>query len=161
MIVAAFLAPLLVTAFPNPVKAADIGLSVRIGDRYRGDRLAFTTQPRMQVVPNTHVYYIQDSDRDVYQYGRTYYANDGGRWYRAQNYRGPWIYVRSRNVPRQIYAVPAGYRRGWQGDYGYWRHRDYDRNWDQRGQRQNGQNGQGQNDQGRQENQNRGNGRGN
>jgi hypothetical protein len=115
----------------------------------------------MQVVPNTHVYYVQDSDRDVYQYGRSYYANEGGRWYRAQNYRGPWIYVRSRNVPRQIYTVPAGYRRGWHGDYGYWRHRDYDRTWDQ-GRDPNGQDRQNRQDgQGRQDNQNRGDGRGN
>jgi hypothetical protein len=131
MILAAFLTPLLASAFPSQANAANVDLSIRIGDRYQGDRLAFRERPRMVVVPNTRVYYVQDSsDRDVYQYGRFYYANEGGRWYRARNYRGPWIYVRARSVPRQIYAVPADYRRGgWRGDYNYWQNRDYDRDW--------------------------------
>jgi hypothetical protein len=138
MIIAALLTPLLVTASPAPVKAADVGLSIRIGDRYRGDQLRFQNQPRFTTVPGTRVYYVRDSNMDVYRYGGWYYANESGRWYRASSYRGPWTYVRSRAVPRQIFYVPTNYRRNWHGDYGYWRNRDYDRDWDRRD-RSNGQ----------------------
>jgi hypothetical protein len=132
MIIAAVLTPLLVTAMPAPVQAQDVGLSLRIGDRYRGDRLYFRSRPRFVVVPGTRVYYVRDSDMDVYRYGRWYYAFDDGRWYRAASYRGPWIYVRARRVPRPIFYVPSDYRRNWRGDWSYWRDRDYDRDWDRR-----------------------------
>jgi hypothetical protein len=127
---AALLTPLLLSGAPNTAQAADVGLSIRIGDRYRGDRLYFRQRPQMVVVPGTRVYYVDDPNTNVYRYGRFYYANEGGRWYRSRDYRGPWIYVRARSVPRAIYAVPADYRRGWRGDYNYWRDRDYDRDWD-------------------------------
>ncbi|HLQ67678.1 MAG TPA: hypothetical protein VK123_10665 [Candidatus Limnocylindrales bacterium] len=129
MILAAFLTPLLVGAAPSRSQAADVGVSLRIGDRYQGDQLVFRERPQMEVVPRTHVYYINNGNADVYRYGGFYYANDSGRWYRARNYRGPWIYVRARAVPRAIYAVPTDYRRGWHGDYQYWRNRDYDNKW--------------------------------
>lgn len=128
IMLAAVLAPLLLSSSPS--QAADVGLSIRIGDRYRGDRLYFRERPQMVVVPGTRVYYVDEPNRNVYRYGRFFYANEGGRWYRARSYRGPWIYVRARTVPRAIYAVPTDYRRGWRGDYRYWRDRDYDRDWD-------------------------------
>jgi hypothetical protein len=68
---------------------------------------------------------------DVYRYGRYFYAYDRGRWWRATSYRGPWYYIRGRAVPRQIFIIPADYRRNWQGDYDQWRNRDYDQNWEQ------------------------------
>jgi len=124
---AALLTPLLASGVP--AKAADVGFSLRIGDRYRGNNLYFSTRPRMTIVPGTRVYYVEDSDYDVYRYGGFYYAFDDGRWYRSSSYRGPWIYIRGGQVPRTIYTVPASYRRNWHGDYRYWRNRDYDRDW--------------------------------
>jgi len=132
---AALLTPLLAAGYSVPAKAADVGFSLRIGDRYRGSNLVFDTRPRMYVIPGTRVYYARDFDYDVYRYGGYYWAFDEGRWYRASSYRGPWIYVRARTVPRAIYAVPSDYRRHWRGNYSYWRHRDYDRDWDRRDRR--------------------------
>lgn len=129
ILLAAFLAPL-VAAGAHPARAADAGINIRIGDRYHGAGFSFTTRPEMTVVPGSRVYYIQDSDNDVYRYGRYYYGYDSGRWYRASDYRGPWVYVRGRTVPRQIYTVPADYRHHWEGDYRYWHSHDYDDNWE-------------------------------
>src|SRR5512138_1136132 len=98
LMLAALLTPLLVTGYPTPAKAADVGISLRIGDRYRGNNLYFDSRPQMVVVPGTRVYYVEDSDYDVYRYGGWYYAFDDGRWFRANSYRGPWIYVRGRQV---------------------------------------------------------------
>jgi hypothetical protein len=130
MIIAALLTPLLAAGYAVPAKAADVGFSLRIGDRYHGDALRFRDRPRFVAIPDTRVYYIDDPDRDVYRYGGFYYAFDSGRWFRASRYSGPWIYVRGRQVPRAIYMVPADYRHNWRGDYRYWRNRDYDRDWD-------------------------------
>jgi len=115
----------------RPAQAADAGVSIRVGDRYRGTSLRFESRPTMTVIPRSRVYYMRDDQRDVYRYGRYYYGYDEGRWYRASSYRGPWVNVRGRTVPRQIYSVPSDYRRNWQGDYNYWRTRDYDDSWEQ------------------------------
>ncbi|HYJ33253.1 MAG TPA: hypothetical protein VE326_08535 [Candidatus Binatia bacterium] len=128
---AALLMPLLATGVPPAARAADVGISIRIGDRYQGSELRFTNRPRLVVIPRTNVYYVQNYDVDVYRYGRFYYAYDRGRWWRATSYRGPWYYIRGRAVPRQIFIIPADYRRNWRGDYGEWRERDYDQNWEQ------------------------------
>lgn len=131
VIMAALLTPLLVAGVPRGARAADVGISIRIGDRYQGSELRFTNRPRLVVIPRTNVYYVQNYDVDVYRYGRYFYAYDRGRWWRATSYRGPWYYIRGRAVPRQIFIIPADYRRNWQGDYGEWRDRDYDQNWEQ------------------------------
>jgi hypothetical protein len=112
-----------------PAKAADVSVNLRIGDRYRGPDIYFRDQPRIAYVPGTRVYYVQDSNYDVYRYGRFWYMNDGSRWYRSRSYRGPWIYVGYRGVPREISYVPPRYRRHWRDfrDVDYRRDRNYDR----------------------------------
>jgi hypothetical protein len=97
-------------------------ITLRMGDRYRGPNLGFNDQPTVVRIPGRGVYYVQDSDNDVYRYGNNWYLNYNGDWYRADSYRGPWIFVGYRSVPRDIYTVPTNYRR-WQ-DY-----RDQHYNW--------------------------------
>jgi hypothetical protein len=87
-------------------------LSLRIGDRYSGPSISFSTEPDMVVVPGTNgLYYVQDSDADLYRYGTTWYMNYNGDWYRSGSYNGPWVFVGYRSVPRDVYTVPTGYRR--------------------------------------------------
>jgi hypothetical protein len=93
-----------------------IGFSLRIGDRYRGPDLGFYDEPTMIRVPGSYVYYTQDSDNDVYRYGNYWYMNYNGDWYRAGSFRGPWVFVSFRSVPRDVYSVPTQYRRRW-SDY--------------------------------------------
>jgi len=90
-----------------------VGISLRIGDRYRGPSLGFYDEPTMIRVPGTYVYYTQDSDNDVYRYGNYWYMNYNGDWYRAGSYNGPWVFVGYRSVPRDVYSVPTQYRRRW------------------------------------------------
>src|SRR3989442_551878 len=104
---------------PVPHAAAQTGASVtlRIGDRYRGPDLGFYGEPNVVTVPGrVGVYYVQDSDNDVYRYGNTWYMNYNGDWYRASSYNGPWVFVGYRSVPQTIYTVPTRYRRNWR-DY--------------------------------------------
>ncbi len=90
--------------------------TLRIGDRYRGPNLGFYDTPDVIRIPGRGVDYVQDSNQDVYRYGNYWYLNYNGDWYRAGSYRGPWIFVGYRSVPREVYTVPARYRRGW-SDY--------------------------------------------
>ena len=91
-------------------------VTLRMGDRYRGPNMGFTDMPNMMRVPGRGVYYVQDSDYDVYRTGNYWYMNYNGDWYRADSYRGPWMFVGFRSVPRDVYTVPTQYRRGW-SDY--------------------------------------------
>lgn len=136
LMVAAALASLAFAAAPSPTQAAtSVGFSLRIGDPYRGAAVRFRSEPDWVAVPRTHVYYVHDPyGRDVYRYGGWIYLVDDGYWYRARSYRGPFIMVDFRSVPREIRYVPASYRR-WdsRGYYGFTRdryHYRHNRDWD-------------------------------
>jgi hypothetical protein len=147
----------------QPAQArTNVSIGLHFGDRYDGPDPYWSDQPAVVLVPGTDVYYVQNSDYDIYRYGRYWYYNADGGWYRSRSYRGPWIYVGYESVPRQVGYVPTRYRRHWSqfrdDRYRYtynrrnhgWRDRNYqdrgwnrDRNRDQNRDRydQNGQNG--------------------
>ena len=91
----------------------DVSVDLRIGDPYRGPRLEFQSRPDVVVVPDTRVYYVRNSDYDLYRYGGYWYYNYDGGWYRARRYNGPFTYVGYRSVPREVVVVPVRYRRHW------------------------------------------------
>ncbi len=133
-----------VLALSSPTSDAfartSVSVDLHFGDRYRGPDVVFYEEPDIVVVPGTRVYYVRDYDYDIYRCGRYWYYNYDGGWYRSRSYRGPWIYVGYRSVPRQISYVPHRYRKHWrefhdEPRYGDSRHRDRDRDreWRHRG----------------------------
>ncbi|HTM00908.1 MAG TPA: hypothetical protein VL503_07275 [Candidatus Omnitrophota bacterium] len=127
LMIAAALASLAFVSAPSSSQAASVGISVRIGDPYRGAALHFRSEPDYVVVPGTQVYYVDDYyDRDLYRYGSWYYMVDDGYWYRARSYRGPFIRIDFRSVPRQFAYVPTHYRRHWGSSSTYFRYRGGD-----------------------------------
>jgi hypothetical protein len=88
--------------------SADI--NVHIGDR-RPPVVVFDREPDVILVPRTRVYYVDHDGYDLYRYGRYWYMNDDGYWFRASSYRGPFVSISVGRVPRQIVVVPARYRR--------------------------------------------------
>jgi len=120
------LALALVAPVRHAAAATGFSINLRLGDRYRGPVL-FQEEP--SVTPIGHgVYYVRDADQDVYRYRNYWYLNYNGDWYRADNYRGPWVFVGYQSVPRRVYSVPTTYRRTWRDyrDRHYGRH-GYDR----------------------------------
>ena len=114
-----------------------MSVGLHFGDPYCGPDVYFQEEPRVVVVPGTRVYYVRDSDYDIYRYGSYCYYNYDGGWYRSRSYDGPWIYVGYRSVPREIRYVPVRYRKHWRdfrddnaryGSYRY-RGRGRDRDW--------------------------------
>jgi len=87
--------------------------AVRVGDPYSGPEITFTTTPDIVVIPGTRVYYIRNSDYDMYRTGTDWYFRSDGRWYRGTSYNGPFTYVSTSSVPRTIRTVPARYRHHW------------------------------------------------
>jgi hypothetical protein len=88
--------------------SADINL--HIGDR-PAPVVVFDRAPDVVLVPKSHVYYVDHSGYDLYRYGRYWYINDSGFWFRASSYRGPFMSIAVGRVPRPIVVVPAQYRR--------------------------------------------------
>lgn len=100
-------------AASNAQARTSVSIGLNFGDRYDGPDLYWRSYPAVAVVPGTDVYYVQGYDYDVYRYGRYWYWNTEGSWYRSRSYRGPWIYVGYRSVPVQISYVPMRYRHHW------------------------------------------------
>lgn len=129
LMIAAALATLAFATAPGPAQAASVGFSVRIGDPYRGAALHFRSEPDYVVIPGTQVYYVDDYyDQDLYRYGSWWYMVDDGYWYRARSYRGPFIRIDYRSVPRQFTYVPTRYRRHWGSTSSYFQYRGRDYN---------------------------------
>jgi len=93
--------------------AASVDVQISVGQRYNGATLAFQSAPRVVLVPQTKVYYVQDRDVDLYRYGSYWYFVEDGYWYRSSSWQGPFVHLRSGSVPRTVVTVPVKYRRHW------------------------------------------------
>jgi hypothetical protein len=90
------------------------GVTVRVGERYRGTDLDLTSPPHMSIIPDTDVYFMRnEADYDLYRYGDTWYLVDNGLWYRAASWRGPFYRIRMSSVPTAVTDIPSGYRKTW------------------------------------------------
>lgn len=100
----------LVTVAATSEASVSADVNIRLGSR-PAPVVVFEREPDVVLVPSTRVYYVNDLDYDLYRYGQFWYINDGGYWYRARNYRGPFAQIRFETVPRQIVVVPDRYHR--------------------------------------------------
>jgi hypothetical protein len=99
-------------ASPTPVRAGvSADINIRVGDRRPAPVVVFDREPDVVLVPRSRVYYVEHDNYDLYRYGRYWYINDGGFWFRASSYRGPFVSISVGRVPRSIVVVPARYRR--------------------------------------------------
>ena len=99
------------TLAPTANAEVNIGVGVSIGTPPPAPVFVFENEPEVILVPRTRVYYVSHSDFDLFRYGRYWYINRGGWWYRARSYSGPFIYMEYAKVPVEIVRVPAKYHR--------------------------------------------------
>jgi hypothetical protein len=147
LLAAATLASLAMAAMPISAQAAtSVGISIRIGDPYRGATLRFHSAPRVILVPTTRVYAVRDYDYDLYRYDDDWYYVEDGYWYCADSYRGPFVRVRYTSVPYDVrYVCDRGGYRSFSSGYRSYRsgppahapawgyrakYRSHDRDWD-------------------------------
>jgi hypothetical protein len=77
---------------------------------------SFSRKPSMHNITASGVSYSRhaaNGNIDFYKFRSTYYLVDGGSWYRAESWRGPFISVSASSVPREVLRVPSPYRRHW------------------------------------------------
>jgi hypothetical protein len=95
----------------SPV-AAIAGTSVRadvgVSNGPATIQFSFHTAPDLIYVPEQRVYVVEDRrcDDDMFRCGDSWWAMREGRWYRARTWRGPFVFVQEREVPRSIWLVP-------------------------------------------------------
>jgi hypothetical protein len=73
--------------------------------------VVFRSEPEVILIPKTRVYYVPDQKYDLFRYGRHWYINNGGHWYRARAYAGPFTSLSFERVPATIVRLPEKYRR--------------------------------------------------
>jgi hypothetical protein len=85
------------------------GFTIGLGNAPPPPRVVYVQHPHTVFVPEEQVYVVDDPgpDCDVFSYGPYWYMSSGDFWYRSRSYRGPFVSVDVRTVPRPIFAVPA------------------------------------------------------
>jgi len=101
------------TTLATPAQATVmLNVGVHVGDSPPPPpAFVFDSEPEVILVPATRVYYVPQQDFDLYRYGRYWYINRGGWWYRSAGYRGPFGYIGYDRVPASILRVPPKYHR--------------------------------------------------
>jgi len=81
--------------------------TISIGNEPPPPAVIYREAPHMVVVPETRVYVVRDNhlDYDYFRFERYYYIYNEDHWYRARSYRGPFVVVKDRHVPRAIFLV--------------------------------------------------------
>src|SRR5262245_51264165 len=141
LLMAGLLALLIPAMLPAKSEAAvSVGVSLHVGDPYRGLSLHFSSAPRVALIPASSVYYVPNYDRDLYRYGNRWYYTQDDCWYQSSSYNGPFVQIAVSSVPRPIWNVPSRYRRAWGGPpshapaYGYRRNQgQYGNGWNRGG----------------------------
>ncbi len=72
--------------------------------------VVFHGPPPMAFVPAQQVYIVggPDTPYDCFRFGAYFYIYNGGWWYRAPRYGGPYRAIEARYVPAPIFRVPEG-----------------------------------------------------
>jgi len=100
------------------VRPEDEGREVSDG-ALASDR-TFTEKPKMSHITHNDVAYARRVlDVDLYRYHGRWYLVEGGVWYTSDSWRGPFLSMRARKVPRSVLNVPDEYRRHWTASASY------------------------------------------
>ncbi len=101
--------------------------------------VSFASPPELVPIPGRYVYYVPDTDFDLFFYHGYWYRPYDRRWYRSYSYSGPWESVRDIppalvDLPPDYRSVPPGYYRVPYGDVrNNWQAWERDRYWDRMG----------------------------
>lgn len=103
---------LLLLALPK----SGFALSIDIGDFHLGINnepppFQISGQPELLPIPGRYVYFMPDTDVEIYFYHGKWYRPYNNRWFIAESYNGPWNRIRDvpvplQDLPRVFYRVP-------------------------------------------------------
>lgn len=99
----------------------NIGVNLNVGP----PPIVVPAPPEVVLMPDYGVYFVPGLEFDVFFYNGFWWSPRGDRWYRAQEYNGPWRVIGRRFVPRPVFRVPHDYRGRFERErhipYGEWR----------------------------------------
>lgn len=96
---------LFTTLYASPAKA-EVNINIGIGL----PAIKVAAPPAVIVIPGTYVYIAPDLDEDVFFYRGHWWRSHGRKWYRADDFGGPWIIISFEKTPRALRSLPARYR---------------------------------------------------
>lgn len=102
-------------------------------------RVEFAGAPELVPIPGRYVYFVPDIDFDLFFYHNQWYRPYKGRWFRSDNYAGPWEHVREVppaliDLPPNYKTIPRGYSRIPYGELrNNWERWEREKYWDKRG----------------------------
>lgn len=104
---------LLAAALWSPQASAQTSAELRVTIRTPPPppNVVFKKEPSVILIPKSRVYYVPKLKYDLFRYGRYWYINNQGNWYRARSYRGPFQHVKFERIPKSVTKVPAKYHK--------------------------------------------------
>jgi hypothetical protein len=105
------------------------GVSVNTGNML--PLIRFAAAPELVVIPGTYIYIVPDIDAEVLFFQGNWWRPYEGRWYRAEDYNGPWSALESGRVPGGLTVLPLEYRQHQSPGYRRIPHEELRRNWKQ------------------------------
>lgn len=69
-----------------------------------------TSQTVLFPIPGRYVYFVADTDMDIFFYHDRWYRPYKERWFRSTSYNGPWEHIRE--APTPLKDLPPDYRSG-------------------------------------------------
>ncbi len=120
------------------INIGDGGIEIRTGIE-APPRVEFAGPPELVPIPGRYVYFVPNIDSDLFYYHDWWYRPYKGRWFRSENYAGPWEHVREvpsalLDLPPDYRTMPPGYSRIPYGELrNNWERWERERHWDRRG----------------------------
>lgn len=118
---------------------AEAGVRMGLGLNIDLPLLTFQAPPELAVIPGSYVYYVPDSEHEIFFFQGQWYRSWDNRWHRARSYDGPWSTIGPRYVPGALRRLPPYYRQGrghermrFQEVDRHWRGWERERHWDKR-----------------------------
>ncbi len=110
----------------GPEGTTRVGLSLDFRSAPPPPAIAYDYEPDVYELPGTSVFVVDDPSYDLCRYGGYWFLSYQGYWYRADSYRGPFVAVDVRRVPRDVQYAHGeqGWRHGNRGRHEGWRDRD-------------------------------------
>ena len=100
---------LLLLALPKVGFAVDIDIGdIHIRTGSVPPPIGITNPPELVPIPGRYVYFVPDTDADIFFYRGRWYRPYERRWFRSASYNGPWENIR--DVPPAVIDLPPDYR---------------------------------------------------
>ena len=85
---------------------AEVNVNINIGP----PPIVVSEPPEVVMMPQTGIYFVPSASFDVFFYDGYWWSPRGDRWYRANQYKGPWGIVQRNYIPAPLFKVPNNYR---------------------------------------------------